>query len=622
MTKLSIAQSLKVAASALLLFTAFTSVPSVAQSDNSTEKAEKPAKTEETTADLPASMIPTENTPNAPSLAVVEGHRKLSVNDWENPEVCGSCHTVQYQGWKGSMHANAFKDPLFQAEWALAEKEVGGNISKLCAGCHTPPGMLSDSVKFDPTIGEHGGFTAPPIAQQGVSCDVCHTMKGTTVQNSLTGEHGNGSFIVDPGQTKRASLKNSESPYHDTEYSEHHTQAAFCGNCHNIFNPVNNFPLERTYDEWKYSVYAQNNVQCQDCHMVPVEIAMRVADELKPVKELENNGLGGKAAIGAKTERDVVHGHGFVGGNAVITAALGDPDSQRHAEIAVKRLRSAAAIEVKLDNPKDQGALHNLEVKVINKRAGHHIPTSLTFIREIWLEIEVTDQDGKVLYNNGQLDDHHEIPENATRFQARAVDKDGKPAKFIWTVARFEHRNTIPPKGHQYGRYAFIVPEGTKELHVQTRLNYRSASQHFVDHLLGKETVQVPVVNMNNIKTVFNVSDLTIASSEDLNAQTDAEKEAARILEAYDKPKAAAQDIGKLTKACATCHGADGQGIGPDNPNIGGQNEQYLLSALRAYQNGTRQNDTMSAMLTDLSDQQLQELATYYTKMSKDYKAE
>lgn len=567
--------------------------------------------------EIPASMVVTKERPNAPSLAITSGHRKLSVDDWENPEICGGCHTTQYQGWKGSMHSNAFKDPIFQAEWALAEKQVGGNIGNLCGGCHSPPGMLSKSIKFDPSLNKHGGFTAPPVAMQGVSCDVCHTISGTTYQNSEVIEHGNGSYIASPGNIKRGPLKDARSPYHNTAYSEHHTKAAFCGNCHNIFNPVNQFPLERTYDEWKYSVYAQNDVQCQDCHMVPVETAMRVADELKPARKLKDHGLAGKAAIGAAKSRDLTHGHGFVGGNSVITSALGDKDSRRHSLIAIKRLRSAATLDMALKKINNQGPLHRLEVKVTNQRAGHHMPTSLTFVRELWLDVTVADQNGNVIFRSGEIDRHGEVDKDATMFKAYAVDKAGKPAQYIWTVERFERRTTIPPKGHQYGRYAFNVPDGTSELHVRTRLNYRSFSQHFVDHLLGEGKMKVPTVIMNDIESVYKLPDLEITSTVNYTEQSDVEKETSRLLEEYLGPEIAIQDVDVLTKACAACHGSDGTGRKDIYPNIGGQNEIYLLSALRAYQNGTRSSARMNAMTKDLSDQQLQNLAAYYSKMTK-----
>ena len=579
--------------------------------------AEAPAKNSNT-AGVPASMVPSDIRPNAPSLARTEGHRDLAVTDWENPEICGGCHTTQYQGWKGSMHSNAFKDPIFQAEWALAEQQIGGNISNLCSGCHSPPGMLSKSIEFDPELGKNGGFTAPVVARQGVSCDVCHTNSGSSFRNSEVMEHGNGSYIAAPGKTKRGPLKDAKSPYHDTVYSEHHTRAAFCGNCHNIFNPVNQFPLERTYDEWKYSVYAQHDVQCQDCHMVPVETAMRVADELKPARELKDHGLAGKAAIGALQDRELTHGHGFVGGNSVITAALGDPDSRRHAKIAIKRLRSAARLDVKLNKVAGQGDLHQLEVKVTNQRAGHHMPTSLTFIRELWLDITVTDQDDNEVFRSGALDEHSEVDPEAVMFKAYAVDKDGKPAKYIWTVARFDRRTTIPPKGHQYGRYFFNVPAGTKTLNVQTRLNYRSFSQHFVDHLLGEGKMKVPTVTMNDIKTVYQIPGLKVVETVDFTASSDAEKESNRLLEEYLGPEVAMKDIDKLTNACAACHGKQGISREDVYPNIGGQNEAYLLSALRAYQSGSREEPRMNAMTKDLTDQQLQELAAHYAKLVRD----
>ncbi len=565
-------------------------------------------------------ITPTKQTPNAPSLAKLANvleHKKISVNDWENPEICGSCHTTQYQGWKGSMHANSFTDPIFQAEWALAEKQVGGNISKLCAGCHSPVGMLADAIKFNPKLGKHGGFEAPAIAKQGVSCDVCHTISGSSFQNSKVIEHGNGSYISSPGKIKRGPLKNSVSPYHKTTYSEHHTQSAFCGNCHNIFNPINQFPLERTYDEWKYSVYAQNNVQCQDCHMVPVETAVRVADELKPAKALKNHGLAGKAAIGAKKDRELIHGHAFVGGNSVITAELGDPDSYTHSLIAIKRLRSAAELEVKLNNVKGQGALHNLIVKVTNKRAGHHIPTSLTFIRELWLYIKVTDQDGKIIFQSGGIDEHNEVDKNATMFKSYAVDKDGKPAQYIWTVQRFERRTTIPPKGHQYGNYAFNVPKGTTELQIRTKLNYRSFSQHFVDHLLGKDKIKVPVVTMNDIKTVYSMPSIKIKSSVNFSKIDEVEKEGNRLLEVYLDPETAIKEHKRLIRACSVCHGKDGISTKDEYPNIARQNKVYLLSALRAYKNNSRKEVRMNAMTKSLSDKQLQRLAEYYADIDK-----
>jgi len=342
---------------------------------------------------------------------------------------------------------------------------------------------------------------------------------------------------------------------------------------------------------------------------------MRVADTLTPAKDLPDHGLSGQAAIGAAGERDLVHGHGFVGGNAVVTAVIGDPDSRRHAGIAIKRLRSAASLDLELEKVPGQAGMHRLRVKVTNQRAGHDLPTSLTFIRELWLEIIVSDQSGNEILRSGTLDDHNELGADTTLFKAFAVDKDGKPAQFIWTVERFERRTTIPPKGHQYGVYYFNLPAGSEQLTVRARLNYRSFSQHFADHLLGEGKLHVPTITMNDIESTYAVTDLSTLASVDHLQQTDSERETARLLEEYLGPEKAATDLTKLVRACAACHGENGLARADDVPDIGGQNMPYLLSSLRAYKSGTRTEPRMNAMIRNLSDSQLNELANYYANL-------
>lgn len=447
----------------------------------------------------------------APSYITIEGHKQLSVDDWTDPAVCGQCHTRQYQGWNGSMHSNAFEDPVFQALWALAEKS-DPKWRNHCAGCHTPIGVVTDTIEFDPNKGVHGGFTAPGVAAKGVSCDVCHTISGTNLQKTAVLEHGNASFIMSPGDKKRATLSDATSPYHETEYSEHHSKSDFCGNCHNIFHPGNNFPIERTYDEWKYSVYAQNGIQCQDCHMVPVEIAKKVADTLTRPEDLDEPSLEGFAALGGPW-RKVVHDHGFVGGNAVVTAALNKLDPDRPESIgrdsnydeAIARLKSAASLRVEVA-PKS-GPLHQVKVRVTNERAGHHLPTSLTEVREVWLEVVVTDDKGRELMRSGTLDEHNNLPKDTVIFNAHAVDENGQDTIFPWEIVRFVDVNTIPPKGHKYGKYYFNTPPDAKEIRVIARLHYRSFGQKKADLLLGKGALKVPSVEMVAIEKAFPVAE-------------------------------------------------------------------------------------------------------------------
>ncbi|MGA7179817.1 MAG: multiheme c-type cytochrome [Thiobacillaceae bacterium] len=455
--------------------------------------------------------------PYYPAFLEVEmgsGGAKPMPENWQDPKVCMGCHPRQYKGWSTSMHANAFQDPVFQAEWALADKATGGKTLNHCGGCHTPIGIATGTVKLDPSLGKHGGFTAPEIAAKGVSCDVCHTISGTTAAHTTIGDPGNASFIMSPGEVKRATLKDAKSPFHETAYSELHGKAEFCANCHNIFHIDNRFPVEHTYDEWKTSPYAQKGIQCQDCHMVPVDTAIRVANEMKPARDLENHGLGGYAGMGAPTKRDLVHDHGFVGGNTIIAEALGVKGASANKAEAMKRLQNAVDLDFEIV-PANGGA-NLLKVKVTNARAGHNLPTSLTFIRQIWLEVNVTDDQGNVLLNSGVAKDNH-LPADAITFTNRSVDKDGKPTINPWEIASFDYQNTIPPKGFRYGVYAFRLPDGAKSFRVYAKLNYQSYAQAVADELLGEGKLTVPIVVMKELTRDYSAADLKSAKAEGNN---------------------------------------------------------------------------------------------------------
>jgi len=459
--------------------------------------ANEPAKKEGEAAAAASSIVQ----PFAPSMLAVVNNRKVTADDFEDPAKCKTCHPRQWKGWMGSMHSVSFKDPVFQAEWAIGEKATNGALLNYCGGCHTAVGVVSGTVKFDPSLGKHGGFTAPKVAAEGVSCEVCHTSVRSTHAQSVTGDPGNASLALNPGETKYGPLLKSVSGYHETQYSELHTKAEFCGSCHNIFHPFNQFPVEHTYDEWKMSAYAQAGIPCQDCHMVPVDTAVRVANEMKRAKDLADHGLGGKAATKAKVERSIVHDHGFVGGNAVIAPALGVEGAEEHREEALKRLQNVAELDMDLRTGK--GGAQELRVKVINARAGHHLPTSLTFIRQIWLEVLVTDDQGRVLLSSGKLGADNRIDADAMVFGNKSVDKNGKRTVDPWEIAGFEEMTTIPPKGYRVAMYAFKLPADAKSFKVEARLNYMSYDQAVADKLLGKGAVKVPMVEMKALTRAF-----------------------------------------------------------------------------------------------------------------------
>jgi cytochrome c553 len=64
--------------------------------------------------------------------------------------------------------------------------------------------------------------------------------------------------------------------------------------------------------------------------------------------------------------------------------------------------------------------------------------------------------------------------------------------------------------------------------------------------------------------------------------------------------------------ACAGCHGADGVSGNPANPSLAGQDASYLASALQAYKQGTRSDETMKGLAASLDDNAVKNVSAFY----------
>lgn len=65
-------------------------------------------------------------------------------------------------------------------------------------------------------------------------------------------------------------------------------------------------------------------------------------------------------------------------------------------------------------------------------------------------------------------------------------------------------------------------------------------------------------------------------------------------------------------KTCEACHGTDGKSVEPSYPNLAGQYESYLIKALSDYRSGARNNAIMQSFSTNLSNQDIEDLAAWY----------
>lgn len=66
---------------------------------------------------------------------------------------------------------------------------------------------------------------------------------------------------------------------------------------------------------------------------------------------------------------------------------------------------------------------------------------------------------------------------------------------------------------------------------------------------------------------------------------------------------------------CAACHGPNGIGTAPENPNLAGQVPGYIADQLARFKSGQRQNPIMAGMAAGLSEQDMADLDAYYSSL-------
>ncbi|MBL1321870.1 MAG: cytochrome c [Methylophaga sp.] len=71
---------------------------------------------------------------------------------------------------------------------------------------------------------------------------------------------------------------------------------------------------------------------------------------------------------------------------------------------------------------------------------------------------------------------------------------------------------------------------------------------------------------------------------------------------------------GKVKSAsCMACHGADGTSATDMWPNLKGQKNGYLVKQIKAFRDGVRKDPMMSPMAAALTDEDIDNLAAYYS---------
>ncbi len=81
---------------------------------------------------------------------------------------------------------------------------------------------------------------------------------------------------------------------------------------------------------------------------------------------------------------------------------------------------------------------------------------------------------------------------------------------------------------------------------------------------------------------------------------------------------AAGQGRALAQSRCAACHGADGNRTVAGAPRLAGLSADYLVRQARHFADGSRPSATMAALVSGLTDDQLQAIAEHYASQSRE----
>lgn len=463
---------------------------------------------------------------------------------------CMLCHgpfgqgTDPYASWKGSLMAQGGRDPLFYAQMATANQDAD-YVGYFCMRCHIPNTFMSGHAL------QPDGSTIDNYDADGISCHFCHAMVDPIYKPGISPPedlpilqalaespefYGNSMFVLDPDGNRRGSRPDSPA-YHEFIYSPFHATGEFCGTCHDVGNvaiskqpdgtyryneldqptpsenPHMQFPLERTYTEWKLSAFANGGVDmggrfggtygpvvstCQHCHM-PRAV--------------------GKSSWWGEEYPDLVT-HDFAGASAWVLEIIGlhyqnDPDVDQAAlqvgqAKAIDMLQRAASLAVTQD-------CDQLQVRVMNE-TGHKLPTGHIEGRRVWLNVKLFNAADVLVQEYGHYDfEEAHLDEASTKIYEMQVGLSEYAAKLLGLPPGVTTRmsladtivkdNRIPPRGFENAAYAtggapvvgavyadgqywddtcFVIPPGV--VRAEVTVNYQTVTRHYIEALRDGNT--------------------------------------------------------------------------------------------------------------------------------------
>ncbi|MDH5307544.1 MAG: cytochrome c family protein, partial [Myxococcales bacterium] len=357
--------------------------------------------------------------PFSPSLATTASGGAYDDRSLSDSESCGSagCHESIYREWAVSAHRWSSMDPAFQVIQEVMAKQNGPESTRYCGGCHDPVSLFSGTKNvFTEDLSSIRGYN------EGVSCLVCHSIRETDLKgnaNYTIAQPERYLYEAKPGATAKFIsdfLIRAYPAKHMEVFSKRLFKTPeYCAACHKQFideevNKVGWVQLQNQYDNWRKSKWnpegePEKVVECRECHM-----PLQDSDDPAAGDDLDSY----------RTAQDGKHrDHRFIAANSFIPTLLELPGWEEHNELTVAWLQGkraipeieykwasgpAVSIEIQAPDTVRPGEEIDIRVVISSNKVGHDFPTGPLDIIQSWINLEVTDDKGRVLLGSGALD--------------------------------------------------------------------------------------------------------------------------------------------------------------------------------------------------------------------------
>ncbi|HVS13487.1 MAG TPA: multiheme c-type cytochrome [Thermoanaerobaculia bacterium] len=484
-----------------------------------------------------------EDRPFAPSLALTEHGGAIDARSLAGSRTCGTagCHQQILEEWLPSAHRYAAMDPLFQKVQSVMAEQNGPESTRYCGGCHDPISLFSGAknVLVEDLTALHG-------YDEGVSCLSCHGIKETDIQ-------GNADYVMtEPSaylwQWREAGLGKWLSDFLIRTYPNEHLELSkrmfkapeYCAACHKQFidaevNRVGWVQLQNQYDNWKASHWfvegdPERSVECRECHMPLVDSSDPAAGD-----ELDYNRSAGDGRH---------RSHRFVAANTLVPELLQLEGWQQQVALTEEWLRGELEIPeiaakwregpvvqlaVQVPAAVEPGSSFPVRVVMTANKVGHDFPTGPLDIIQSWIEIHVTDEEGREIFSSGTVDDRHFIAPGSFLFKAEPVDQYGNliDRHNLWEMVGVRYRRSLFPGYSDSVEYlvdcpSALGPQGDPRppgvaielepllvdapsapgrYRIEVALNYRKVDQYLINFLLGEDSgLTAPIVEMTRVE--------------------------------------------------------------------------------------------------------------------------